>query len=259
MNSAEYWDKRVSAHGHTGWSDWMIYGFDQLARQKAVQSVLTSMNPRQRNRALDFGSGTGDFASLLSRSYADVLAFDISEKALEVAKAMYGRNKKIAYYQADAIWNLPLADESFDLVLSVTVLNHIMDDEVMRSTLAYLARKLEPDGRFLALEYSPPIVEGQSSNYQRFLTFAQWKEHFGRSGFALDRYYGFYHPMLAPCKSYDAYSRNIGVRLLCRLGDSALNRQALKFVAKLSLLGRNDFLWEGNESDVMRLMVFRKA
>src|SRR5205807_1063883 len=145
----------------------------------------------------DFGSGTGDFADLLSRIYAKVLAFDISEKALNVAEKRHRRNKKITFCHSDAIWKVQLEDATLDLILSVTVLNHIMDDESLLATIDYTTRTLKPEGYLLAFEHSHERKARETSSYQRFLTFEEWKAIFAQS--CLDHYssYELYHPTAA--------------------------------------------------------------
>ena len=72
-------------------------------------------------RALDVGTGTGHFAFDLARRGLKVTAVDTSEPMLEVARAKEGT---VTLIPADA-GELPFADSSFDLVLSVTTLEFV--------------------------------------------------------------------------------------------------------------------------------------
>src|SRR5690242_11690456 len=126
MADAKYWDDRARRYGHTGWADPVVYAFDQAARLAAVERVLASATVR-RGLALDFGSGSGDFARLLAKHFAKVLAFDISPVVTTRAQRKYGSIGNIEFCHAESVKNLALEDGSLDLILSVTVLGHILD------------------------------------------------------------------------------------------------------------------------------------
>src|SRR5712691_8684489 len=70
-----FWSQRLHVHGHTGWSDPTIYAYDQLERLRLVEAAI-SKTQVVRGRALDFGSGTGDFSRLLLRMGFEVCSYD---------------------------------------------------------------------------------------------------------------------------------------------------------------------------------------
>lgn len=256
MGTAAYWDDRVSRNGHTGWSDWLIYEFDQLAREKAIRGVLSKIGANRRNaKAIDLGTGTGDFARMLAGTYSEVVAVDISERVLEIARRINGGTKNIRFVHPDALSTEDTRDA--DLVLSVTVLNHIMDDAVLHATIENLRKGLAADGYFIALEYCAPKTAAGSS-YQRCMKFEEWKTLFSRCGLALRDCYGFYHPNLDRCRSFDRYAESFIVRLLRRAGRSPLTSRALRLAASFYQLGREDFLWPSKPTDTLRVMVFKK-
>ena len=83
MSTAQYWDDRALRHGHTGWSDWLIYEFDQLAREKAIRGVLSKIGANRRKaKAIDLGTGTGDFARVLAGTYSEVVAVSAHENVV---------------------------------------------------------------------------------------------------------------------------------------------------------------------------------
>ena len=81
----EFWNDRVKKYGHTGWADNFIYAYDQQARLLAVEKIVNSLTC-EKTLALDFGTGSGDFANLLSKYFDKVIAFDISDTVIEIAK-----------------------------------------------------------------------------------------------------------------------------------------------------------------------------
>jgi SAM-dependent methyltransferase len=98
-------------------------------------------------RVLDVGCGTGRWSQLLRDSGADVLAIDISPEAIEINRQ---RNPGIEFRVAD-LAQPDLPDDAFDLIVSVTVLQHLPPDG-QRSASAALARALRPGGYALLLE-----------------------------------------------------------------------------------------------------------
>ena len=256
MPDAGYWDVRATRYGHTGWSDWVIYPFDQCARLAAMRAVTGVLVPGRNGRALDYGSGTGDFALMLSKRYQHVMGIDISSKVLEIARKRYARRRNITFLHADA--ELGLSAAPVDFVLTVTVLNHIMDDSSLRATIEHLTGILAPGGCFVALESCTAVKSETRSNYQRNHTHDEWKAMFERCGLVLEDCFGFYHPTADRCQTFDRYARSLPVRLLRRIGHTPVTARALGAVAALYLLGRRDYFWRAKPTDALRLMIFRK-
>ena len=210
----EFWNNRAKKYGHTGWADSLIYAFDQQARILAIKNILTSLDCN-KSLALDFGTGLGDFANLLSKYFKKVIAFDISEAVIRVAKRKYEKVKNIQFHSGNhiekiGIYNFP--NETVDLILSVTVLDHIISDPELIKTLKYFQKILRQDGIIIAFEYSLDY-EKQVTLYQRFMKLEEWRSIFLHCGFYLYKYYGFYHPVEMPCLSYLSYkSRISGVK-----------------------------------------------
>ncbi len=93
-------------------------------------------------KTLEIGCGIGSIAAFLTEKGCKVVAGDISQKAIE-----FGREKHpgldLRVFPAEM---LPFDDESFDLVLSFDLLEHIA--EVDRH-VAEVARALKPGGSYL--------------------------------------------------------------------------------------------------------------
>jgi ubiquinone/menaquinone biosynthesis C-methylase UbiE len=253
-----FWDERARKCEHTGWADATIYAYDQLARLQAIERIIASAG-LNHGTALDFGTGSGDFASLLGRTFTNVVACDISSAVVEVARRKHGHHRGVKFLRAGSPSDLGLADGSLDLVLSITVLGHIMNDDDLRETVRGFRRLLRESGVLIALEYTP-AVEMEATRYQRFLTFDGWLSRLSACGFVLRKHYGFYHPKERLCPSYDAYRSQGMVRLLGRLQRYLRNRSWITRLcterAEAVLARSKDFFWEGREDDAIRIMLF---
>ena len=102
--------------------------------------------PRERNGVLDVGCGAGLLSLELSRHFRSVVALDISEPMLAIA-----RNRRSApnidYRLCDA--DDFSAEPVFDAIVSHTMFHHLPN---LPSTLARLKRMLVPKGRLIALD-----------------------------------------------------------------------------------------------------------
>jgi len=263
VNNQVFWNTRVRRLGHAGWSDPVIYAYDQLARLRAVDEVLRGLDIPRR-RALDFGTGTGDFAALLSRSFEHVFAFDISPAVLRVAKNRYGDLGNIQFRE-DSVRAWSAIDGSLDLILTVTVLDHILDADTWRAVLHQFRNRLGPDGVLLSLEYAPHTPR-RSTDYQAFRTLSAWRSTGAACGLALQRAIGFHHPEESPAVSYLRYLAKLGTmrrRVLSLLIRRARLRPAegiLRKVARDILRETPDLLGSNAHADSpLKIMIFHRS
>jgi SAM-dependent methyltransferase len=94
-------------------------------------------------RILDFGCGYGD---LLAHFFARGIAaegFEVSEESAAATRARFAAQP---LFRGVATSRGELADESFDVVLLVEVIEHLLDDQVA-PVLAEVHRLLAPGGR----------------------------------------------------------------------------------------------------------------
>ncbi len=107
-------------------------------------------------RVLDIGCGVGRWSRLLAARGADVTGVDISPTMIDEARRraqQEGVADRCRFHVRD-ISALDVTGE-FDLVLGVTVLQHILDPGALRSALQALSSRVAPDGRIVLLEAAP--------------------------------------------------------------------------------------------------------
>lgn len=127
--------------------------------------ATTSLLPDVRGkRVLDAGCGPGVYAELLvDRGAAQVLALDVSEKMVRLAKERLGA--KAGVMRADLGQPLDfLEDTSFDVVLSALALDYVRDWDTV---FAEFHRVLKPGGRFIFSMEHPTLkfAEHPETNY----------------------------------------------------------------------------------------------
>ncbi len=107
-------------------------------------------------RVLDLGCGVGRWSRLLAARGAMVTGVDISPTMICEARRR-ARSEGVANqcrFEVSDISTLDLEGE-FDLVLGVTVLQHILDPEALRAALLRMSARVAPGGRLVLLEAAP--------------------------------------------------------------------------------------------------------
>ena len=116
-----------------------IYDKRYAQIQRLKHEVALSNLPRELGRVLDLGCGTGEMLALLKRRSKFVVGVDLSEGMLKEARR---KNPEVALIQADAD-RLPFADQTFDAVVSITLLQNVPSPS---KTLGEIARVLKLGG-----------------------------------------------------------------------------------------------------------------
>lgn len=134
MEQTIYWKMDRLEHEH--W--WFV------SRRSIIETVLRTrlLSIGSHSKILDAGCGTGGNLDLLSGLSRDVTGLEMEPDAAEIARAKSGK----AVFLGSLPDRVPFADESFDLIVLLDVLEHIEDD---LGALATLSAKLKPGGHLL--------------------------------------------------------------------------------------------------------------
>ncbi|XP_053554790.1 putative methyltransferase DDB_G0268948 [Bombina bombina] len=111
--------------------------------QDIIDLILSYMEKKKAKPyevAVDVGCGTGRYTELLASHFQKVLAFDSSESQINEAKRA-GSSKNVQY-QVSACENLPVEDESVDLINGALSVNYFDLDTFFQEAI----RILKPNG-----------------------------------------------------------------------------------------------------------------
>lgn len=124
-----------------------------LEQRKALEPWL---NVSPQSRVLDVGCGVGRWSRLLAARGARVTGIDLSPTMIAQAR-LRALSANVGARCEFFVQDLSTLDtrERYDLILGVTVLQHILDPESFRAAVAALGAHLAPGGRLVLLEAAP--------------------------------------------------------------------------------------------------------
>ena len=157
-----YWEDRAQrfAGERNGLAAVCAYGMPEFYNRAIHLEQRLALRPWLKvdagTRVLDVGCGIGRWSRLLAARGAVVTGVDLSPTMIAQAnqRAAAEGVAERCRFQVQDLSNLDVG-ERFDLVLGVTVLQHILDSGALRAALASMARHLAPGGRMVLLEAAP--------------------------------------------------------------------------------------------------------
>lgn len=120
-------------------------------------AIVSALAERPFRSLLDLGTGTGRILELFGSTLERGLGIDLSPAMLTVARARldHAGLRHCAVRRGD-IYDLPVAKDSFDVVVIHQVL-HYLDDAA--GAIREAARVLRPSGRLIVVDFAPHDLE----------------------------------------------------------------------------------------------------
>ena len=136
--SAKFWDKIAERYAKQPISD-------EAAYQKKLQVTQKYFKPDME--VLEFGCGTGSTAIVHAPYVKHIRAIDISSEMIKIAQGKAeARNINNVSFEQLTIEELNVADETFDLVLGLSIL-HLLENK--EEAIAKVHKMLKPGGIFV--------------------------------------------------------------------------------------------------------------
>lgn len=111
---------------------------------------------------LDLGCGNGRLVDLVNDLKVNYLGVDNSQGLIDCAKKSFPDKK----FQVQDALNLDLVENSFDVVLCVSVLNHI-EKENQQRFVENIKKVLKPDGTLLLSNWNMWNIKGKKSVWKQ--------------------------------------------------------------------------------------------
>ncbi len=121
-----------------------------------IKRSLERYEDQAFKEALNLGTGEGDYDALISRYCKHLTGCDINQRDIDFAKQLNQSLKNVDYQIEDAL-DLSFADGTFDLIVSVEVLEHVGKPKRM---MEEISRVLKPGGMVMMTfpRYNFPIT-----------------------------------------------------------------------------------------------------
>jgi ubiquinone/menaquinone biosynthesis C-methylase UbiE len=118
---------------------------DEESYQKKLEVTRGYFRPDME--VLEFGCGTGSTAITHAPHVKHILAIDVSQKMLTIARAKAEANsiKNVTFRQSD-IDELSVPDQTYDVVLGLSILHLVNDKEAI---ISKVHKMLKPGGLFV--------------------------------------------------------------------------------------------------------------
>jgi 2-polyprenyl-3-methyl-5-hydroxy-6-metoxy-1,4-benzoquinol methylase len=157
-----YWERRAQrfAKQGEGLAAVCSYGMPEFYNRMIQWTQRRALTPwltvSPGLRVLDIGCGVGRWSRWLAAQGAQVMGIDVSPTMIAEARRRVQQAGLSARCRF-AVQDLESLDAGgpYDLVLAVTVLQHVLDDERLAAGLSRMVRHLTPGGRMLLLEAAP--------------------------------------------------------------------------------------------------------
>lgn len=186
----------------------MIYAYDQLERLAIIERTIEPLLETAKT-ALDFGCGSGDFSRLLLGSGLNVWGYD---------PYVTPQINSTGFSYISSPNSIDGVPEEFDIILSITVLDHILGESELLHVLQLLRRKVSAGGTFILMEYALDSLNTHPHNdYQAFRQLSDWHKRFDASGWAMVSTLPVPNFPESPSSGYLAFRRNPWVKVLCRI------------------------------------------
>jgi hypothetical protein len=158
-DSAGYWEKRYQAGGTSG-----AGSYSRLARFKA--EVLNDfVKTHDVQRVLEFGSGDGSQLELAE--YPEYVGVDVAPSAVELGRKKFADDPTKSFYLPE---ELP-ADLKADLVLSLDVIYHLVEDDVFDR---YMCDVFDRSSRYVIVYSSDSGELSDPGRHVRHRAFSPW-------------------------------------------------------------------------------------
>jgi len=163
---AQYFEKSIESSGAFDSGDCQrkktyIKGILGNEIEKEIYQIIkNNVKNLKRKKILDMGSGLGGFLIVCRDNKTQATGIEIDPYAVEITKLRTGSNKNIVLGDCEKV---PFPDNSFDLVASITVIEHV------KNPLKYLKeakRVLKKNGKLIL--FAPNYLFPWEGHYKLF-------------------------------------------------------------------------------------------
>lgn len=181
---------------------WLLSGIEDLKMQRCLAAIKP-----ETKRILEVGCGVGTYIHSIKKNNPSIEAYGCDINELTIRQS-FNENNTVKYWVCDALF-LPYKDETFDMIVMIDVLEHMLD---VKTFMDEVQRVLKKAGKLycnIPCEGEPftfhwflwrlklpgyKLKEKICGHIQRF-TFKQVIHLMKQNGFKIDSVEYMYHPI----------------------------------------------------------------
>lgn len=188
----EYWDKRFQDFGKysTGYTDKLLHKYDDNIRWNCFSKEVKIL---KGDKVLDIGCNYGEWSFRLAKLGANVIGIDIISKAIQLAKKKSeGQSLNISFKEM-SVHELNFGNNFFDKIISITVMQHILDDKLFKMSLNKMNKQLKSNGELIFIESASKNKIQETQKHKRERTLDNQIKLLFDAGFYLSKIRGVNH------------------------------------------------------------------
>lgn len=243
-----FWNTRYSKYGKlsSGYTDEMIYRFDNKIRWSSFINVV---NLKNADVILDVGCNHGSWSIKLAKMGMKVIGIDIISEAIETAKKSAKKESIQIKFKTMKIEDVDFKNGYFNKIISVTVMQHLLDDKIFLKTLKKFQKQLKNDGELILIESAANNQITEKLSYKRERSLSTHINLCKEAGFKLLKIRGISHLSVKFYYGIEYFSLPITLKKTIQYVGLVILNPIDIFLAKFKLLSRYSNL---------KLMVFNK-
>ncbi len=160
-------------------------GLKNLYIAQLRDQVFVRNLPQSDFTLLDFGCGSGNLSKSLASENRKITGIDISPDLLNLA--IQQNDPSLCEFVLYDGGDIPFENQSFDFVTTYVVLNHIVSDRQLITTLRNIGKTLKDNGRALFIEQTRNDASVTPDGIKKQRSVADFTQIFEDSGFLVDR------------------------------------------------------------------------
>ena len=258
-NRKIYWEQRGRlTYKYKGETFYTVTPIPLYYRRRTILlTYLTSiLNDKNPERICDFGCGDGWYLNYLSKRFAakQWTGIDLSSSMIDKARQQCPRADLIL--SGDGI---PISSP-FDMVYSIAVFAHVMDDGKVKALFQNISANLLPDGYFVIFEQTGPQRNQGNTWCRRSLD--EYIKIAEQSGLSVENYipitfpiHRFFEKRIAPYY-YRLFSTGSNCTERCIRANRSIIFRAIS--ALMVSLSGNPMRYDGTKHEGNTFFVFRK-
>ena len=247
-NTKSFWDNRFIEFNKlsSGYTDEIIQKFDNQIRWK---SFIREVKLNKADKILDIGCNYGFWSIKLAKLGMDITGIDIISKAIEIAKKNAAKESLKISFKTMKVEDIDFKPNSFDKIISITVMQHILNDNLFKKTLHRFNSQLKYNGLLILMESASNKPKKEYLNYKRERTLKSHIDLCKEAGFKLIKIRGVGHLSVRFYYAIDYFIKHQKIK-------QALQLFGLKILNPIDIFLARYFIFTKYSN--LKLMLFKK-